>query len=97
VSHGASWALDVGADSPSSAVLDAFLAEVREVGVDRLEEVVRMRAVLTRKRRRELVRRLVDLFDEYEDDATGEPWSVFFAMHPDRQDSVGAAAGGRRR
>jgi DNA-binding transcriptional ArsR family regulator len=94
VSRGASWSLDIVEDDlPSSVVLDAFLAEVREVGVERLEQVVRMRAVLTRKRRRELARRLVDLLDDYaEDDAGGEPWSLFFAMHPDPASAPGAAA-----
>jgi DNA-binding transcriptional ArsR family regulator len=83
-STGASWSLDLGEDDrPTPAMLDAFLAEVREVGVDRLEQAVRMRVVLTRKRRRELVDRLVELLDEYADtDPGGEAWSLFFALHP---------------
>jgi DNA-binding CsgD family transcriptional regulator len=94
VSHGASWALDIGADDrPSSALLDAFLAEVQEVGVDRLEHVVRMRVAVSRKRRRELVRRLIELLDEYDDlDAGAEPWSLFFAMHPDAPSGTGRPA-----
>jgi DNA-binding transcriptional ArsR family regulator len=93
VSRGASWSLDIADDDlPSSVVLDAFLAEVREVGVDRLEQLVRMRAVLTRRRRRELARRLVELLDEYaDDDPGGEPWSLFFAMHPDPARSTATA------
>jgi hypothetical protein len=74
-------------------LLDAFLAEVQEVGVDRLEHVVRMRVAVSRKRRRELVRRLVELLDEYDDlDAGAEPWSLFFAMHPDVPSGTGPTA-----
>lgn len=83
-SHGRSWTLDIDeAVKPTSAMLEAFLDEVREV--DRLEHAIRFRAVLSRQRRRELVQRLYELFDDYSDrpDPDGEPWSAFFALHPD--------------
>jgi predicted ArsR family transcriptional regulator len=80
-----SWALELTEEEkPTAAMLDAFLSEVREVGLDRIEQAIRLRATLGRERRRELVGRLYALFDEYaaDDDPDGEPWSLFFAMHP---------------
>lgn len=85
-SHGRSWTLHVDeADKPTSAMLAAFLDEVGEVGAERLEHAVRFRSVLTRERRRELVARIYELFDEFAEspDGAGEPWSAFFALHPD--------------
>jgi hypothetical protein len=85
-SHGRSWTLEVAEpDRPTSALLEAFLAEVREVGPDQVEHAIRARPVLTAARRVELHQRLRELLDEFanDDDPAGTPWSVFFAMHPD--------------
>lgn len=83
-SFGRSWMLDIDETTkPTSAMLDAFLDEVRET--DHIENAIRFRAMLSRERRRELIQRLYELFDEYTEapDPDGEPWSVFFALHPD--------------
>ena len=85
-SYGRSWTLDIDESAkPTSAMLEAFIDEVREIGAGHLEHAIRLRAVLSRQRRRELIRRLYELFDEYADnpDPDGEPWSGFFALHPD--------------
>jgi predicted ArsR family transcriptional regulator len=82
------WALELTEDEkPTVAMLDAFLSEVREAGLERIEQAIRLRATLNRARRRELVGRLYALFDEYAetDDPDGEPWALFFAMHPDQR------------
>lgn len=89
---GGSWALELTEEEkPTSAMLDAFLHELREVGTERIEQAIRLRATLSADRRRELVARLYALFDEYagSDDSDGEPWSLFFAMHPDRPATPG--------
>jgi predicted ArsR family transcriptional regulator len=83
-SLGRSWTLEVAeADRPTSALLDAFLAEVHEVGPDRIEHATRARAKLTPKRRTELIRRMRELLDEFSNDTSGAPTSMFFAIHPD--------------
>ncbi|MGY1604289.1 ArsR/SmtB family transcription factor [Geodermatophilus sp. SYSU D00815] len=80
-----SWALELTEEEkPTAAMLDAFLSEVREAGLERIEQAIRLRATLNHERRRELVSRLYALFDEYAatDDPDGQPWALFFAMHP---------------
>ncbi len=82
VSHGGAWALDIEEGRLKSAPLDAFLQELRQVGVDKLRNGFRFHATLTPARRREMVSRIVAVIDEYQDDTAGEPWAMFFAMHP---------------
>ena len=84
-SRGRSWALDLDDDErPTSAILEAFLAELGEVGAHRVKHAIRGRAVVTPARRAELVRRLREVLDEFsDDDPGGKPWSVFIALHPD--------------
>lgn len=85
-SYGRSWTLDIDeAEKPTSAMLEAFLDDAHQVGAGHLDHAIRLRAVITRQRRRELIQRLYELFDEYADnpDPDGEPWSGFFALHPD--------------
>jgi DNA-binding transcriptional ArsR family regulator len=82
VSRGGSWALEIEEDALSSAPLDAFLQELRQVGIDKLRNGIRFHATLTPERRREMVTKIVAVMDEYQDDTLGEPWALFFAMHP---------------
>ncbi len=84
-SHGHSWRLDIADEQrPNAAMLEAFLAELDQVGKDRLEHAVRMRVRLSDARRAELMRRLREVLDTFaDDDADGIPASVFVAVHPD--------------
>jgi DNA-binding transcriptional ArsR family regulator len=83
VSRGGSWALDIEEhQGMNSATLEAFLDELRQVGVDKIQSAIRFRAILTPERRRELVDKITAVFDEYADDDMGEPWALFFGMHP---------------
>lgn len=83
VSHGGSWALDVDEnDRLNSASFEAFLDELRDVGVDKVQSTIRFHVPLTPERRRDLVNKVTAVLDEYQDDHTGDPWAVFFAMHP---------------
>jgi DNA-binding transcriptional ArsR family regulator len=91
VSRGGSWALQIEEGRLNSAVLDAFLHELRQVGVDKLYGGIRFHATLTPARRKEMLDRITAVLDEYQDDRTGEPWALFFAMHPS---SVRALRGG---
>lgn len=83
-----SWVMDVqdsGVTGGREAMLDAFLDEVRLVGVERAD-LSRLGLRLTADEHAELMRRLADLFDEYERRTTspeGRPYSVFLAVHPD--------------
>lgn len=83
VSYGGSWALDVDEDDRlNSAAFEAFLDELHDVGVDKVQSAIRFHVPLTPERRRDLVSKVTAVLDEYQDDTTGEPWAVFFAMHP---------------
>lgn len=89
---GKSWVLDVVEPVESKvrkagslAMFDAFIGEARAVGLDRVS-MTRLGVRLTEAERAELGRRLHELFDEYvrrEQASDGEPWSLFFAAHPD--------------
>jgi len=86
---GKSWVLDVvdqkAQRAGSVAVFEAFLAEVRAIGPEALV-TTRLGVRLTEQDRKELGRRLYEVFDEYarrEPDPAGEPWALFFAAHPD--------------
>jgi DNA-binding transcriptional ArsR family regulator len=87
---GKSWILDVVDEKKrkagSVAMLEAFLADVEAVGVENLSNLTRLGVRLTEQDRKELGRRLYELFDEYarrEPTSEGEPWGLFFAAHPD--------------
>jgi Trp operon repressor len=86
---GKSWVLQVvdpeARKAGSAAMLEAFLAEAREADPERLL-LTRMGLLLTEAEREELDQRLRDIFDEYRlrrPAADAEPWSLFFAAHPD--------------
>lgn len=65
---GLSWDLDVSGDeSLASAVLRAFLAELREAGPDALESTSRFVLHLDDGERQGLQQRLLQVLDEYED------------------------------
>jgi DNA-binding transcriptional ArsR family regulator len=87
---GKSWVLDVvdeGSGRASrAAMLEAFLADVGAVGVGKLAHLTRLGVRLTEADHEELTRRLHELFDDFarrEPSSDGEPWSLFFAAHPD--------------
>ncbi len=64
---GRSWDLDVSADETvSSAILRAFLAELREAGPGSLEEASRFVLHLDEGERRALRQRLQEVLDEYQ-------------------------------
>jgi GNAT superfamily N-acetyltransferase/DNA-binding transcriptional ArsR family regulator len=87
-STGRSWALriedDEGVASVSRAVLDAFLAEVRDAGTVADLHTSRLAVNLTPAARDDFERRVSELLAEYEaigPDADGEPWAVLVATH----------------
>jgi predicted transcriptional regulator len=96
---GKSWVLDIvdpkARRADSEAVLEAFLADVRDVGLDRVQ-MSRLGVRLTEEDHGELCRRLGELLDEYahrERAADGEPWSLFVATHPDVRVAGNSRAG----
>lgn len=85
---GKSWTLDVedsGVRGAGRAILDAFLAEVSLVDLDRAG-MSRLGLRLTEAEHKELVERLGQLLDEYAQrplSAEGTAYSVFLSVHPD--------------
>jgi predicted ArsR family transcriptional regulator len=79
---GKSWTLDT--PGAPLVLLDAFLEEVALVPAETVDSA-RIGIRLSRERKEELAARLTALLDEYyrREDADGEPWSVFLAIHPD--------------
>ena len=81
-----SWTLDVNdataSERLSSAVVDAFVAEVAEVD-GQLESAARQALNLNRSSLDELAARLRAVLDDFEgrDDPDGDPYAVFFAIH----------------
>jgi len=66
-------------------MFEAFVAEAREAGLDNVH-MTRLGVRLTSVERAELEQTMHELFDRYarrEQDPDGEPWSLFFAAHPD--------------
>lgn len=60
----------------------AFTDEIANVDPTDVPNVIRWSSRLTDRRRVQLVDRIKALLDEYStDDADGEPWSVFVAVH----------------
>jgi DNA-binding transcriptional ArsR family regulator len=82
---GKSWHLSVE-DGPSDlelghAMLDAFMAELAEVGFE--ADSSRLALVITPERRLEMQLRIAEVLQDYAllDDADGERWAVFVAFH----------------
>jgi DNA-binding transcriptional ArsR family regulator len=87
-STGKSWKIDVDAGLPGAsrvtqATTDAFLAELQAAGPDADLSTSRLALDINPARRKELLARIGALLDEYalQDDADGEPWALFFAVH----------------
>ncbi len=87
-STGKSWILDVVEDrdrvAGGSAMLEAFVAEAQLAGVANLR-MTRLGVRLPRAELDELHERLGALFNEYAGrppSPDGEPWSLFYAAHP---------------
>ena len=81
---GKSWELSV--PTKSRTLLATFLEEVEQVSATDLD-TARLGLRLPENQMDEFRERLSDLFDEFAarpDDPTAKPWSIFFAMHPDR-------------
>jgi DNA-binding transcriptional ArsR family regulator len=84
---GLSWALDIDDDRGPDvdAMLEAFLAEVRDVDRQQVRSA-RLGLRLRPDELEEFQRRLQDVLDEYAarpPSPDGEPLSVFLAIHPD--------------
>ena len=78
-----SWRVSVPAQS--QVLLDTFLEEVALVPAEQLN-TARLGLRLSEPRMAEFEQRLQALLDEYAaepEDPTGEPWSLFLALHPD--------------
>jgi DNA-binding transcriptional ArsR family regulator len=85
---GKSWEMNVqdsGVSGSSRAMLDAFLAEVGLVDLDRAG-FVRLGLRLTDAEHSELLRRIGDLLEEFKERRLapdGRPYSVFLSVHHD--------------
>lgn len=85
---GKSWEMDVresGVTGANTAILDAFLEEVRLTDVEE-GDFVRLGLRLTAEGREELRRRLQEVFDDFRDRRPapdGEAYSLFLAVHHD--------------
>ena len=87
-STGKSWRISVDSGLParggvSQAMLDAFLAELRDAGPDSIVGTARLALVLSRERVGELQSRIEAVLDEFADtyDDGGERVAVFYALH----------------
>lgn len=82
-STGRSWQLELTDEQrPTGAMVRAFTDEIAEVDPTDVPNVIRWSSQMTERRRVQLVGRLKALLDEFStDDADGEPWSVFIAVH----------------
>jgi DNA-binding transcriptional ArsR family regulator len=101
-STGKSWTLDV-ADGDAAewnpvmeqAMLDAFLAEVEEVGPTAMESSARLGLTLNDASLKELRERLHAVAEEFAErppDPEGKPYGLYFAIHRRRRVGGGAAA-----
>ncbi|HEX4813269.1 MAG TPA: helix-turn-helix domain-containing protein [Nonomuraea sp.] len=85
---GKSWEMDVresGVTDTNTAMLDAFLEEIRVTGVEE-GEFTRLGLRLTPGGRDELLRRLKEVLDGFRDRCPppdGEAYSLFVALHRD--------------
>lgn len=87
---GKSWTLDVRDSEDrrhrTAVMLEAFLAEIDAGDVE--AHTSRLGLKLGPRRRNELVERIDALLEEYAGepaDDDGEPWSLFIALHPQRE------------
>lgn len=87
---GKSWTLDVRDTEDrrqrTAVMLEAFRAEID--ADDTEAETARLGLKLNSRRRAELTERINALLEEYARapaDEDGEPWSLFIALHPQRQ------------
>lgn len=95
---GKSWHMSItepeAVAAGNQAMIEAFLQEIQLVGDPRRIILTRMAVRLNPADQAEFQRRLDRLFEEYKQrplDRTGQPMSIFFAMHPD----LGRAVKGR--
>jgi DNA-binding transcriptional ArsR family regulator len=86
---GKSWVLQVvdqeARRAGSAAMIEAFVTEASEADPERLL-LTRLGLLLTEADRAELSQRLRDIFEEYRrrrPAPDAQPWSLFFAAHPD--------------
>lgn len=84
---GKSWLMDIDDRPPArrDAMLTAFLEEVAEVGLERLQSS-RLGLRLSPAELEEFRRRLYSLLDEYArrpPDRTAPRWSLYLGMHPE--------------
>jgi predicted ArsR family transcriptional regulator len=92
---GKSWEISV--PTKSRTLLATFLEEVEHVSATDLD-TTRLGLRLPADQLAEFRDRISDLFDEFaarEDDPSAEPWSIFFAMHPDRARSRASSLSNR--
>jgi len=84
-----SWRLDVDETyepGAGQAMLEAFLDEVRPIGLDPPTQLTRLGLRLTDDEWKELGQRLFELFSEYErrpSSPGGRPYSIFYAGYED--------------
>jgi DNA-binding transcriptional ArsR family regulator len=95
---GKSWVLDVveprDRRAGGQAMFDAFVEEARAADIEQLA-MIRLGVRLTAEQRTELYSRLHELFDGYiqaDPAPDADPWSLFFAAHPDPR-PVGRSVG----
>ena len=82
---GLSWGTPV--DHKAHLLLDTFLQEIEGMDPDEVT-TTRLGLKLSAEHREELLDRIAAIFEEFIDrgpDADGDPISIFFAEHPDRQ------------
>jgi DNA-binding transcriptional ArsR family regulator len=78
-----SW--NSGGEDISSTLVETFLQEIEGLPPERLH-IVRLGLKLNAEKRRQLLDRFAELFEELKDlpaDADGEPLSLFFVEHPE--------------
>lgn len=84
LSTGKSWSLSTPAKDRH--LLDTFIEEVSLVPAESMP-TTRLGLRLSPERKIEFEQRLMELFEEFRvrsaAEASGDPWSVFFAIHPD--------------
>ena len=84
---GKSWTLDVGDAGETLAMIDAFREEVLEAGAKAMLSQSRFAMRLSPKSRRDLLKRLEALADEFalRDEPNGEPVALYYGLHKRRR------------
>ena len=83
-STGKSWTLDVGDDEPGMlAMIDAFRAELTEIGAEDIFTLTRMAVRLQLEAREALAMRIMELVNDLRaaDDSAGEPYGMLVGLH----------------